>query len=118
MSQVSRVLRKWTGGYTWWCPGCKQAHSVPVDSPTRPSWSFDGNLEQPSFSPSVRHFVPAQAPDPEWWPEGKPEHTFCHYFITAGVIDYCNDCDHEFSGQKVPMVDLSTIEGYGWGDPD
>ncbi len=118
VSQVSAVLRQWTGGYTWWCPGCKHAHSINVGGTEGPQWTFDGNLECPSFTPSVRHFVPAQAPDPEWWPQGKPEETVCHYFITAGQIVYCGDCQHELNGQTVPMVRLDTITDYGWGDPD
>jgi hypothetical protein len=65
---------------------------------SNPQWAFNGNMEAPTFTPSVRHFIPAR--------EGKPEYTFCHYFITDGNICYCGDCDHELSGKTVPLPDL------------
>jgi len=43
-----------TSGYMIWCPGCRCSHLFNVDpSKGRPTWSFDGNLEAPTFSPSM-----------------------------------------------------------------
>lgn len=116
MSQVSPVLRKYTDGYGWWCPGCKNAHMVPVDAPTRPSWGFDGNLECPTFTPSYRQFIPAQPA--EGGDPAEPERTLCHCFVKGGMIQFLGDCEHELANQTVPMTDMSTITGYGWGDGD
>jgi hypothetical protein len=117
MPQVSRVLRKWTDakgrhGITWWCPGCRHAHSVATDGGAGPVWDFDGNLEAPTISPSFRKFIPAMPDHPR--PEYRAERTTCHIWLKAGVIEFLNDCRHELRGFH-PMTDLSTIEGYGWG---
>jgi hypothetical protein len=48
--------------YTW-CPGCNLCHPFRIelfpgcplrkDSTTEPTWDWDGNLERPTFSPSM-----------------------------------------------------------------
>ena len=116
MSQVSAVLRKTTTGYAWWCPGCKHGHAINVGGAEGPQWSFDGNLERPTFGPSVRIFTHAKPAEDDW--PAMPEQTWCHFFIKKGQIDFLNDCHHELAGRVVPMTELSTIEGYGWGDGD
>ena len=72
------------------CPGCKHTHSVPAER-----WHWNGSLEKPTLSPSVRHF----------WPAGEhgPEKTLCHYHIENGIIKFCGDCEHELKGQSVPL---------------
>lgn len=72
------------------CPGCKHNHSVPAVR-----WNWNGNLEKPTLSPSVRHFIPAG--------EHGPEQTICHYHLRNGVLEFCNDCQHELKGQKIPL---------------
>jgi hypothetical protein len=98
MQLVSRVLVEcadsWTeiNGlcYLHWCPGCEQMHIINTEKPNRfgAIWKFDGNLEIPTFSPSINH--PG----------------YCHYFIRAGKIEYCPDSTHKFSGQTIPMPDF------------
>jgi hypothetical protein len=74
-------------GYLHYCPGCKTTHLIPVaDYPI--NWDFDGNMEKPTFRPSVRL--------------GEP--TDCHYIITGGMIHFCADCTHDLKGTTVPMV--------------
>lgn len=86
-------------GYAHWCPGCQHAHifhTVRIDS--GPCWDFDGNLERPTFRPSMREFWPAH--------NGKPERTLCHYFLRNGEIDFLGDStEHELRG-KVPLPDF------------
>lgn len=122
MGQVSRVLRRSQGGYTHWCPGCQHAHFIATDREAGPKWTFDGNLDAPTFAPSIKIYEPARAehtdPDGEVWP-ARPEKTICHYFVQGGAINFCGDCEHEYSGkQGVPLPDLSGAEmaNYGWGD--
>lgn len=111
MSQASKVLRKSKDRYFWYCPGCKEIHGVPVRTEPRPCWTFNGDVDKPTFRPSVRHFIPADKDD------GTPEETTCHYFITDGNIVFQNDCPHELKGQTVPMVELGpeySDSNYGW----
>ena len=112
LTQVSAILRKTATGYCWWCPGCQECHAVNTENEQRPFWLFNGDVERPTFSPSVRHFIPAR-PAREGRAE-RHETTFCHYFVESGQIRFLNDCDHALKGQTVPMVDLSTIGDYGW----
>jgi hypothetical protein len=86
--------------YYFWCPACKGAHSVACDSPTRPNWSYNGLPDAPSFTPSV--LINAPATDYR-----------CHFFVTAGKIAYCNDCNHVMKGQTVDLPDIPPNYGYG-----
>lgn len=81
----------------YWCPGCKHAHSVPTQR-----WSWNKSVESPTLSPSVRHFIK---------PQNGPEETLCHYFLRDGILDYCGDCLHEFSGQRVPLQEIPADYG-------
>lgn len=108
MPQVSEVLWEFRGQYCYWCPGCKHAHCISVKhpAPERPRWGFDGNVERPTFTPSIREYWPAR-PD-----LGEPERTRCHHFVKAGEIEFLSDSGaHEVRG-KVPMVPLP--QDYGW----
>lgn len=100
-------------GYRFYCPACKALHPYyTVKLPDYPVWWFDGNMDQPSFSPSLRMI----------------QENNCHLYVTGGVLAYCNDCKHELRGQNVPMVEwdverwcpvdvLHTINGKPVGNP-
>jgi len=69
-------------------------------------WSFDGNFESPTFSPSLLN---------TWqFVGGKPEKR-CHLFVKNGQIEYCSDSTHSLAGKTVPMVDRDWSD-YGFGD--
>jgi hypothetical protein len=73
-----------------WCPGCKSRHLINVEKPNEcgAKWTWDGNAEAPTFSPSI-HIV------------GQ-----CHYLIRAGMIQFCSDSKHALAGQTVPLPDF------------
>lgn len=53
---------KTPNGWCHWCPACKHVHCFTVEGPGwrkdgGPRWTFDGNLERPTFSPSMRVFT-------------------------------------------------------------
>lgn len=105
MGQVSAFLRYVSGpitaGYAHWCPACEEMHVIQTSSPEgRPKWGFDGKIECPTFTPSVRISLPEHIDD-----EGTihPSRVLCHYFITAGQINFCSDSDHALKGQTVPL---------------
>ena len=109
VEKLSPVLwrRQYPNGmeiYLHWCPGCKSGHVYHVGNSSGPTWSFNGNFEQPSFTPSMRRFTPAH--------DGEPEQTDCHYFVTAGKILYCSDSRHSLSGQTVDLPPIP--EDYGF----
>lgn len=87
------------------CPGCVDAsggsglHILPVNSSTKsPSWTWDGNLDAPTLSPSIlTHTKP--------YVDGRPTGV-CHSFLRAGVFEFLHDCTHSLAGQHVPLPDL------------
>jgi hypothetical protein len=86
--QISAKMRKTTHGFAWWCPGCEEVHPLPFER----GWTFDGNLDAPTFSPSFKHD----------WGNGN----VCHYIVTAGQVNFCADCTHDLAGKTVQMPDL------------
>ena len=89
MSQVSKIFRRAPGCYMHWCPGCEEMHPLPD------SWTFNGDLNKPTFSPS---FLQGGC--------GKDYKGSCHYFITDGNIAYCGDNKHEYNGKTIPIPEL------------
>lgn len=80
--------------YHFHCPGCGYGHSFVVrNDGGRPGWQFDGNLESPTFSPSLRVL-------------GEGDTTLCHLFLIGGKIQYLNDSAHRLAGQTVDLVEL------------
>ena len=88
-------------GYRFYCPGCQRAHHY-YTGPGQ--WTFNENLEKPTFTPSLRVFVPAHD-NPDMPGQRVAEKTVCHLFVTDGNIVYCGDCDHALNGQTVPLPD-------------
>ena len=89
------------GRAVWvWCPGCDQTHRFNVESvnPERISWWWDGDLELPSFEPSLLTWGKNVGAS------GEPEDWRCHSFLRKGVWDFLDDSTHALAGQKVPMV--------------
>lgn len=95
------------------CPACGFEHSFQVDLEGHglhksDRWSFDGNYEKPTFSPSMLS-------NGDKSDEYKPR---CHSFLKNGVWEYLSDCTHELAGQHVPMVlqdpDMSFQRRHGW----
>ena len=101
MIALSPVLRDLGDGrLAFWCPACMAAHPVRVreDTGHGPEWSWDRNVEAPTFSPSilVRDVVRAT--------EDRPKHlTLCHAFVTKGRILFLGDCTHDLAGQTVDL---------------
>jgi hypothetical protein len=98
---VSRLLRESTedGARVLWfrCQGCKHMHAVCVQlgSKPRPCWEFNGDVQAPTFAPSVHVYTPQWTDD-----EGKtyPQITWCHSYVQGGRIQFLDDCAHELLG--------------------
>ena len=97
---------------TWYCPGCKSDHGVPIP-PSPRAWQWNGSLNTPTLSPSVLltsgHHVSGHTGD--CWcsvakRRGQPpvfDYVRCHSFIREGRIEFLGDCSHELAGQTVEM---------------
>ncbi len=93
-------------GYSVECPGCGHPHVFNVDIPGeankagRPRWSFNGDVDRPTFSPSML----------TWngnGPSGEKLNK-CHLFVTDGVIDFLGDTTAHALRGKHPLADLES----------
>ena len=120
MGQISAVLRNVAGGrLAFRCPGCHEAHQVSVGDGPGPRWQWNGNVERPTFSPSIlvtgADFTEAgRAAYEAWCAAGCPKggvpaegferrDTRCHSFVRDGQIEFLGDCTHALAGQTVPL---------------
>jgi len=78
-------LTKCEDSLMFFCPGCGSYHSFRV-----PQWKWDGDMEKPTFSPSllINKNIPAQR---------------CHLFIENGKLRFLEDCFHHLAGQTIDM---------------
>ena len=101
--------------FLFFCPACRCGHAFWTVERNRCKaiWTFDGNMERPTFSPSLKITREIWTPPvtgenlAEWrkapWKQTKVAHV-CHLFVKAGRIEYCSDSSHEFAGKTVDMV--------------
>jgi hypothetical protein len=90
------------GWFGHWCPGCQSGHEIAVTQPLAngAKWTFDGNMERPTFSPSINI---------RWgkYAGGNEDHGgVCHYFIRGGMIEFCGDSTHALAGKTVALPDI------------
>lgn len=86
------------------CPACGFI-TIPNDG----RWTFNGDFERPTFTPSINE---------TWGKEGQTTEEFRadpnpnrnHVHITDGVIHYCGDCTHSRAGQSVEIPPLTPAE--------
>jgi len=81
--------------YIFFCPGCQCGHGVWITHPndrTQAMWSFNRDMEKPTFSPSLRI------------DDGQGR--ICHMVVTDGMLNFCGDSTHEMAGKSVAMVDF------------
>lgn len=86
--------------YFVYCPACERAHRLIVENEADPShvWQFDGDMEYPTFTPSLLVESGPMRP-------GEPNH-ICHSYMRNGVWRFLGDCTHSLANHKTPMVDF------------
>lgn len=104
MARLSNRLRSSSdGGILFWCPGCDGAHIVMVGEGQGPRWGYNGDVNAPTFTPSI--LVTYRGPDAGI--DGAPP-AICHSFVTDGRIQFLNDCTHCLAGQTVDLPDYES----------
>lgn len=73
----------------FYCEGCEYHHRIQLNIAFEPHFSFDGNNEYPTFSPSM---IIKYKDD-----------VICHFKITDGMIQYSEDSKHMFAGLTIPL---------------
>ena len=90
----ARLAEVRAGVYRHWCPACDTYHDICTSQPTsRITYCiYDGEHESPTFSPAVR--------------VRHGEHLVCHYFLSEGILHFCEDSDHSLAGVSVELSKL------------
>ena len=96
-SQDGRLI-----GYLVECPACTaagfgSAHLFSVKmGDGSPGWSFNGDFDRPTFSPSMLARTRSNGRAPV-------EMFVCHSFVRNGQIEYLGDCTHEMAGKTIDL---------------
>jgi hypothetical protein len=90
-------------GHMIFCPACGNSHMFDVGR-----WSFNGDHERPTFSPSMLVRGTRMITDEERdrimaGEKIEPEPLVCHSFVCDGRIEYLSDCTHEYAGKTVDL---------------
>lgn len=64
-------------------------------------WTFNGNLERPTFSPSllVTGYLNKEQPN-----------GVCHSYITDGNIQYLGDSTHAYAGKTIELPEFADYD--------
>lgn len=86
-------------GYMFHCPGCQGYHSFSVNKPNEKGhqWRFNGNLNEPSFEPSLKVIYEGTNGDSD---------IVCHSFVKNGFITFLNDSTHKMKGMTTVLPDI------------
>ncbi len=93
------------GGISFWCPGCDEAHVVLTGVGDGPRWEYNGDVNAPTFSPSIA--VSYNGSDAGQIDDrgNRAPPAMCHSYVTAGNIQFLDDCTHALAGQTLPIPD-------------
>lgn len=98
------------------CGNCHQFHIAPAKNPlTGASWTFNGDVKKPTFSPSVliRAHHSSTVARPPWnsvgWQGSAMNWTYiCHSHVADGKITFCADSTHPLAGKTVELPDWAS----------
>ena len=85
-------------GWKFFCPGCKCYHSFETEGNRDHNWQFNGDIEKPTFTPSLK--VTMYNPK-----------RVCHLSVQGGKIKYLSDCYHSLAEQTIEMEDVEPEGG-------
>ncbi|WP_066339287.1 DUF6527 family protein [Azohydromonas lata] len=122
MDPLSKVLRTGADGALYfWCLGCDMPHCVMHGAGGGPRWTWNGDADKPTLSPSVLvqwdHLSPAaRERNAAFYQEhGRymthielpyDVHHVCHTFVRDGRIEYLGDCTHDLVNQTIDLPEF------------
>jgi hypothetical protein len=94
----TKLINSNQGIYSIYCEMCQINHHIPTVG-DHPVWTFNGDLEYPTFMPSV-------VVSSKYSAENNANPYICHFFIKNGTIEYQGDCTHEFKNKTLSLKDI------------
>jgi len=58
-----------------------------------PCWEWNGDVDRPTITPSILCVRLGKTPRN-------------HFFIREGNVQYLTDCEHEYAGKTIPLLDV------------
>lgn len=106
--KLTKIVRGEDGalyGWAFTCPGCDRSHHVTT------GWTFNGNVDRPTFQPSILVQGVEDITDEEHarimaGEKIEPRPYVCHSFVTDGRIQYLGDCTHAMAGTTVDLPNV------------
>lgn len=106
-------------GYLIECPACGFGHFFNVEQPGSrgQKWSFNGDFDKPTFSPSMLirtgHYATGKSEQDCWLCQRQRQHkdghtpcVRCHSYVRDGRIQFLGDCTHSMAGQTVDLPEV------------
>jgi hypothetical protein len=93
---------------TFHCPGCDGNHYLRIRAEPRvtPSWTFNGDLERPTFTPSVLVTYGGKDAGQTDADGFRSPPAVCHSFVTDGRVQFLADSTHALAGQTVDLPEV------------
>lgn len=82
------------------CPACGYGHlfRTVAGKNGEPVWTFNGDRDKPTFSPSMLVNSRAHV--------ANPNAILCHSFVQDGKFQFLGDCSHSMAGQTVEIAEV------------
>jgi hypothetical protein len=108
MGELSKILRSGSGNRLLFrCPGCETVHQIQYGEGTGPRWLWNGNVEKPTFNPSVLVRWNEPNDDPALFDdESRDIPKICHSFVRDGQFHFLDDCTHGLAGKIVDIPEF------------
>lgn len=103
---MNQVVIETPSGWMIKCPSC-QWHEFPKKGKPGASWTFNGDLFKPTFTPSMNQLMRFSEAVCE---EDRRPDRRCHFIITAGRMQFCGDCTHDYKNKIIDMVPWPDVE--------
>lgn len=96
------------GSYSFMCIGCGEYHVINTATPlpNKAIWKFNGDLNKPTFEPSI-DYKSGKFADPNWIDSDGLQSVHCHFRIIDGNIIFMNDCSHDKAGKTFELPDIT-----------
>lgn len=93
-------------GYCFWCPGCEEQHRIAVyeKQDNGAIWTFNENIESPTFNPSL--LIKTGKYANSLFIDNEGLSSICHSFIKDGKIEFLSDCTHKLKSQTIELKDI------------
>ncbi len=105
---MAKVKIEENGNIVFRCPACEHLHVLDK------RWDFNGDINSPTFKPSILVRTGIYVPDNDWkkhvavedWQTYQETSVQCHSYVTNGLIKFEPDSSHSMKGETIELQNL------------